>query len=1008
MPNEMYEEYVKAYKTHSSTHGPDTAIFYQVGKFYEFYDWIDPINSSTHTSMKRFVDILGVRLSVKKGDGPNKSDALFAGVPEQSLHKYAATLSRAGWVVVVYDQVKDAKGAVTSRDVVRILTPGTHVEALSSVTEGGATYFAGVWIEDSVWGSKDPFRFSCLCVDLTTGRCITHEGIAAGKRGSWTTDDVCHFFQVYLPTECVVWWRGDPLDQPAPEELQRKFGIPGSRIQFVSATDQGGFERPMVREEFLERVFAIQSLLPTREVLQLSQRPLTERLLCAAFQRLQEYYPTGFKRIHVPEQWSPSANLSLGNQALFQLNIVTPKMEDSILGLFQRTHTVFGKRAMRNRILYPTANVQSLKLRYTEIAYVLSMGAEMREEMHRNLRQIEDLPRIHRRMSEGDTTPSEVLLLDTSYICAQRLLDLLKGTPLEPLSPIDVRSLQKEFYSVFSVEKAAVANENAFCFENEPEVARIEGDIALLYRDLDTVVQKVSKWSRTDGLKLEFREVLAPILVGNKATMAAVATALRSTVVAPYERIYVHAKKSSAHVEIPVLEDIYQRILMERSKLQAAVKRVLPVASGKLATACTAIWNSVESWIANVDVTNTIATVSRERGFSCPRIDEAVSESYVRMENLRHPLIEASLKRTEYVKHSVDLGSGSAPASANGWLIYGMNASGKSSLMKAVGIALILAQSGCYVPATNFHFHPFRTLFTRILNTDNLWAGLSSFAVEMTELREILQRADTHSLVLGDEVCSGTESVSAAAIVGASLQWLKRRGAKFIFATHLHGLDSVVGEDGIAIWHLKVRYEPLEDRLIYDRTLTPGSGSSLYGLEVARAMNLPEEVLAVAHTLRRQITGTRTELDAPSSVWNSEIQRRVCEVCGEAFVKDLEVHHIRPRREAGTETFSDGDAVNHVRNLITVCSACHDAHHAGILEISPLIQTSEGAKRLTGTSEGSRESVRRSKWSEEQTQQIRNYLRMYPSVPPKRAVFDLQELGITISVSGLRSFRGET
>ena len=110
MPNEMYEEYVKAYKTHSSTHGPDTAIFYQVGKFYEFYDWIDPSNSSTHTSMKRFVDILGVRLSVKKGDGPNKSDALFAGVPEQSLHKYAATLSRAGWVVVVYDQVKDAKG----------------------------------------------------------------------------------------------------------------------------------------------------------------------------------------------------------------------------------------------------------------------------------------------------------------------------------------------------------------------------------------------------------------------------------------------------------------------------------------------------------------------------------------------------------------------------------------------------------------------------------------------------------------------------------------------------------------------------------------------------------------------------------------------------------------------------------------------------------------------------------------------------------------------------------
>ena len=311
------------------------------------------------------------------------------------------------------------------------------------------------------------------------------------------------------------------------------------------------------------------------------------------------------------------------------------------------------------------------------------------------------------------------------------------------------------------------------------------------------------------------------------------------------------------------------------------------------------------------------------------------------------------------------------------------------------------------MPATKFRFRPFRTLFTRILNTDNLWAGLSSFAVEMTELREILQRADAYSLVLGDEVCSGTESVSATAIVGATLKWLRARQAKFIFATHLHSLETLLEEGAaqtpaISIWHLKVRYDPAEDRLVYERTLTPGPGSSLYGLEVARAMNLPEDVLSMAHGLRRKLLGEMNELEAPTSTWNSAMQRKACEICGAGFVKDLEVHHIRERREAGTGgTFGDGSKQDHVRNLITVCSACHDAHHAGTLDIQPLVQTSDGPIRPASVD---MKPLRRPKWTEEQTRKIREYLGGHPSNPLKRAVFDLGEMGIVISVAGLRAF----
>jgi cytochrome c2 len=140
-------------------------------------------------------------------------------------------------------------------------------------------------------------------------------------------------------------------------------------------------------------------------------------------------------------------------------------------------------------------------------------------------------------------------------------------------------------------------------------------------------------------------------------------------------------------------------------------------------------------------------------------------------------------------------------------------------------------------------------------------------------------------------------------------------------------------------------------------------------------------------------------------MWNSAIQRRECELCGKGFVKDLEVHHIRGRREAKEGVFADGTQRDHVRNLITVCSECHDAHHAGTLTIGPLVQTSDGAKRLEVEEVGLSKTVRRAKWTEEQVQQIQEYLRTHPSVLPKRAVFDLGELGITMSVASLRTFR---
>jgi DNA mismatch repair protein MutS len=291
---------------------------------------------------------------------------------------------------------------------------------------------------------------------------------------------------------------------------------------------------------------------------------------------------------------------------------------------------------------------------------------------------------------------------------------------------------------------------------------------------------------------------------------------------------------------------------------------------------------------------------------------------------LRHPILER-LVTVPYVAHTINLESSI--------LLYGMNASGKSSLMKAIGLCTVLAQAGFPVPATSLRLSPFTAIFTRILGNDNLWAGLSSFAVEMTEFREILRHADERSLVLGDELCSGTESLSATALVAAGVETLVRRRSKFVFATHLHELASmpdIAGLAGVSAFHLKVSYDAATDVLVYDRSLAPGSGSALYGLEVCRALDLPTEFLDRATAIRRALGGAVT---AHRSVYSAGAVVDACAVCGGA--DRLETHHIVAQAAGGSDAAG---------NLVCLCARCHDDHHGGRLDIRGWEETSAGRR----------------------------------------------------------------
>ena len=983
----MYERYIREYKHHSATYGPNTAIFMLVGSFYELYDI--PEDGEYQTSMKRAIDILGIANVEKRGDAPGGKNGRFGGFGSPQLHKFASMLTRENWTVVVIDQEKDTNGKVKTRSVARILSAGTHVEASNSEN----FWLAGLWLDAGAWtDERAPPSFGVTAIDLTTGSVRIFEGKATGRRDAWSADTLLHFFQVHQPKELVIWWKGDSVDLPSEQTFRRILGVPTCQIH--SRGSHATLEKDIVREDLIRRCFKPRSLLPLRVALGLEGQGRAERALASLLLFVEDHFPAAIEHLHMPKQWNPIDSVYLGNHALTQLNMVTAKEDDSVLSIFMKTATPMGRRAMRQRLLYPIADPVKLEKLYKEVDWCGNDASVVPY-----LRQMKDLARLHRKITLASITSLDVLDLDQSYIAAKRIAEILESSPLvfslEQMN--NFKSYLADFTSVFDLEKARTASEGQFCLTVEagPKTTALEANISATHTQLIARFGQLDDWVG-GGLRMEYKEA-SIVIVGGKAIMKAAAEKLKGLVPIGFEGMCIHAKKSSSSIEVPGFNSLYMKILRLREELWMAVKEELPKACDSLAAKHSVFWDGLEAWIAQIDVSATIARISAERGFCRPELVESPAAS-IELEGLRHPLIEAQTTRVEYVKHDVKLGS-----TDPGWLVYGMNASGKSSLMKATGIAVLLAQCGCYVPATTMRLTPFRSLFTRIQNTDNLWAGLSSFAVEMTELAEALRRADPWSLVLGDEVCSGTESMSAIAIVGGALEWLQKHGSRFIFATHLHGLQQIPITSSLKVWHLRVRYDPVADRLIYDRSLHPGAGSSLYGIEVAKAMGIPMEVLETAHAIRRELTGEKTEASASFSQWNTAVQRKSCEVCQNTLANDLEVHHIQQRKDAVESRLADGSHMNDLRNLIVVCQACHDKHHAGEIQIGPLKQTSDGPVRdLT------RFVFKPSVETEEEIKKARDLLRAYPDLPISRLITDLeQRYAIRMSRQKLQSIRSK-
>ena len=450
---------------------------------------------------------------------------------------------------------------------------------------------------------------------------------------------------------------------------------------------------------------------------------------------------------------------------------------------------------------------------------------------------------------------------------------------------------------------------------------------------------------------------------------------------------FSNATTSNDEIEIPILNKICREIQTLKDKINKEIQKTFlqfitdfSILDG-FSVACEDKLEDTDDviednqplkWLENIaemaatiDVIQNKAYIANKYNYCRPIIYQNNSTdqniSFVDAVELRHALIEHIQQNEIYVTNDVCLGfspDSSNEPKCNGILLYGINTSGKTSLIRALGISVIMAQAGIYVPCKKFTYKPYTAIYSRILGNDNLFKGLSTFAVEMSELRTILKSADNRSLVIGDELCSGTEIQSAISIFISGLIELYKKDCSFLFATHLHEIvnyEEIVkmqklnafskscenentvsheGEDKYAvscegilkIKHLSIHYDAALECIVYDRKLKDGSGSNNYGLTVCQSLYMPEEFMKTAYHIRsKYFPETSGELSHNPSKYNSQKIKGKCEICNIHIAE--EIHHLREQNESNEKGFIDGFHKNHPANLSALCESCHLAMH---------------------------------------------------------------------------------
>ena len=700
--------------------------------------------------------------------------------------------------------------------------------------------------------------------------------------------------------------------------------------------------------------------------LQLWDYPLATQAFCFLLNFIYAHNPHLTKNIKEPVFTNVTDRLILANHSLKQLHIIDRKGHrgrlSSVLSFVNRCKTSMGKRKLMYHLLNPTTNIQWLHKEYQIVQYVKDHH-EKWLFLRPLFKQIADMGKLYRKIILVRLAPSELAIfvsnlqtimdidhhvqqdatlqtyMDIPFLsrtCTKLLQIIQEKIVLKKAALISTRFLDTNIFK--RGQYVALDEIQEAYIDSMDQIDAIRNVLAniVVHCDKKATKKNIIKVHKTDksGMFLMMTSRRSRFLKDRIQKLAATNPLPRKIhYISSYNKqkksidfdlksiTYSKGPSSNVRLDNAHLTKLYTTIFQQSSNL----KEILQGLYISFIQSLQKYNNEMETiirYVATLDWVVTRAHISKKFNYCCPTIHAEAEKSFVHATQIRHILIEHLQQQEIYVPNDISLG---AASKHDGILLYGTNAVGKSSLIRSLGICVILAQGGFFVPCDTFIYKPYTALFTRILGNDNIFKGLSTFAVEMSELSIILKTADQHSLILGDELCSGTETSSAISIFAAGVIQLHQRQASFIFATHFHELvelAAIQNCSALILQHMTVRYNQQTDQLIYDRILKPGHGESMYGLEVCKALSMPQDFLQLAHTIRRKrIPQEASILEKKECSYNRKKIKGNCELCGKS---GIDIHHLQPQSDADGNGFIQHIHKNHAANLSNICKICHN------------------------------------------------------------------------------------
>ncbi len=771
---------------------PDTILLFRIGDFFETFD------QDAKTASK----VLGITLT-KRSNGAAE-DVPLAGFPHHAIDTYLPKLVRAGYRVAVCEQVENPKFAkgIVKREVIEVVTPGVTLSD-KLLDHKKNNYLLSVYKKDDIAGLS-------FC-DISTGEFYTFE-----IPSSLISQQV----ESISPAEILVQKR----DRDYITQLVHKVN-PSIRI---TKLDDWIFNFEYSKDLLLMQ-------FKTVNLKGFGVESLTAGIIScgAVLNYLQETQKANLSHLNKVSVYNPSEYMALDYSTKKNLEI-TYSMQDggregSLISILDKTETAMGGRLLKKWITSPLIKLEPVLKRQESVEELLGKKS-LRKKLFNELKEIGDLERLVSKVCTGRANPREMTALKSSLKKVPVLKDLLKETTVNTLVQLKESLLPLEKL-ISTIDKAIV---------DSPPLSLADGgvikagysieldelrDISLHGKDWIANLQKTER-ERTNisSLKVNYNKVFGYYIEVSNAHKEKI----------PDNYLRKQTLVNSERYITPELKDYEDKILNAEEKIYELETELFNEIRLTTADEAENIQQNARM-IAMLDCFLSFAECAAEYNYVKPVLDESDS---IEITDGRHPVVERILPPGEkFTPNSFSLNNSGDQII----ILTGPNMAGKSVYLRQLGLIVLLAQVGSFVPAEEARIGLVDRIFTRVGASDNISAGESTFLVEMQEAANILNNATSKSLILLDEIGRGTSTFDGISIAWAITEYLHENPAlcaKTLFATHYHELNEMA-EIFPRIKNYKVEVREYDDKVIFLHKVNPGRADHSYGIQVAMMAGLP-------------------------------------------------------------------------------------------------------------------------------------------------------------------------